>query len=167
MTHVVVNDASCLIDLRKGHLLHVLCRLPYRFIVPVPIRVSELLDFTPEEWALLDGGGMETYDLPPERMGDVFALKRQHGRLSANDCFCLVSAQCHEDGILLTGDGLLRTVAAATGVRVHGVLWIVDELSNANACENALLVAALEVWKADQSVFLPDNLIDQRLRRLR
>ena len=41
-----------------------------------PIRESELLDFTPKEWAILDGGGMETYDLPPERMADVFALKR-------------------------------------------------------------------------------------------
>ena len=54
MTCVVVNDASCLIDLRKGQLLHVLSRLPYRFIVPLPIRESELLDFTPQEWAILD-----------------------------------------------------------------------------------------------------------------
>jgi predicted nucleic acid-binding protein len=167
MTNVVVNDASCLIDLRKGRLLHVLRHLPYRFIVPLPIRESELLDFTPQEWALLDGGGIETYDLPPERMGDVFALKRQHGKLSANDCFCLITTKCHEDGILLTGDRLLRNVASAAGVRVHGVLWIVDELKAVNACENALLVTALEVWKEDRSVFLPSNLIDQRLRRLR
>lgn len=167
MTHVVVNDASCLIDLRKGRLLHVLSSLPYRLVIPFPIRESELLDFTPQEWALLDGGGMETFDLPPERMGDVFALKNQHGRLSANDCFCLVTTQCQEDGILLTGDSLLRKVATNAGVRVHGVLWIVDELKAANACENALIVSALEEWKADRSVFLPNNLIDQRLRNLR
>ena len=37
MTCVVVNDASCLIDLKKGELLHVLLRLPYRFIVPLPM----------------------------------------------------------------------------------------------------------------------------------
>ena len=167
MTDIVVNDASCLIDLRKGRLLHVLCHLPYRFIVPLPIRESELLNFTPQEWAILDGGGMRTYDLPPEHMGNVVALKRQHGRLSANDCFCLVTTQCHENGILLTGDSLLRSVATAAGVRVHGVLWIVDELHTANACESALLVSALEIWKVDRSVFLPGNLIDQRLRRLR
>lgn len=167
MTYVVVNDASCLIDLRKGRLLHVLCRLPYRFIVPLPIRESELLDFTPQEWALLDGGGLETYDLPPERMGSVVGLKRQHGRLSANDCFCLVTTQCYEDGILLTGDRLLRSVATKVGVRVHGVLWVVDELSAINACETELLVSALEVWKADRTVFLPDNLVDQRLMFLR
>lgn len=144
-----------------------LCHLPYRFIVPLPIRESELLDFTPQEWAILDGGGMETYDLPPERMNDVFALKRQHGRLSANDCFCLVTTQCHDDGILLTGDGLLRSVATAAGVRVHGVLWVVDELHNVEACDTTLLISALESWKADRSVFLPTNPIDQLLRRLR
>ena len=51
MTWIVVNDASCLIDLRKGQLLHVLLRLPYRFIVPLPIRMEELLDFTKEQVA--------------------------------------------------------------------------------------------------------------------
>jgi len=53
MTCVVVHDASCLIDLRKGQLLEVLCHLPCRFVVPLPIRESELLDFTPHEWAIL------------------------------------------------------------------------------------------------------------------
>ena len=125
MTYVIVNDASCLIDLRKGSLLHVLCRLPYRFVVPLPIRESELLDFTPQEWAILDGNGMETYDLPAERMNDVFFLRRQHGRLSVNDCFCLVTTRCHDDSILLTGDGQLRKVAEESGIQVHGVLWVI------------------------------------------
>ena len=71
-------------------------------------------------------------------MQEVSALKRRHGRLSANDRFCLVTAQCLEDGILLTGDGLLRTVAEAVGVRVHGVLWIVNALKAARACEDGV-----------------------------
>ena len=167
MIRVVVNDASCLIDLRKGRLLPMLCRLPYRFVVPLPIRESEMPTLTVQEWESLEHGGMETHDLPPDQMKDVFALKRRHGRLSANDCFCLVTAQCHEDGILLTGDRYLRSVAAALGVRVHGVLWIVDELAAAGACDDAFLIGALEIWKTDRSVFLPDHLVDQRLRRLR
>ena len=167
MSVVVVNDASCLIDLRKGRLLEVLHCLPFRFVVPLPIRESELLDFTPAEWAVLERGGMETHGLPPEQMANAFALKRQYGRLSANDCFCLVTAQCHEDSILLTGDRPLRTIATELGVRVHGVLWIVDELQAAHACDFALLTEALETWKSDRSVFLPDRLIDRRLRKLR
>ena len=160
MTDIVVNDASCLIDLRKGGLLPVLCRLPYSFIVPLPIRQSELLDFMPQEWAQLDDGGLSTYDLPPEQMEAAFALRHRQSGLSANDCICMITAQCHEEGILLTGDRLLRSAAEKAGVRVHGVLWIIDELKAANGCDDALLVSALETWKADRSVFLPEDLID-------
>ncbi len=164
MPLVVVNDASCLIDLRKGRLLRALCRLPLRLVVPLPIRESELLDFTPCDWETLDQGGMETHDLTPERVADALALARRFGRLSANDCFCLVTAQSHKGSILLTGDSLLRTVASAEGVRVHGVLWIVDQLRATNVCERALLIKALEDWKSDRAVFLPNHLIDRRLR---
>ena len=82
MTCVAVNDASCLIDLRKGQLLHVLSRLPYRFIVPLPIRVSELLDFTPQEWAILDGGGMETYR--PSSKTDGGCIRTKEATREAN-----------------------------------------------------------------------------------
>lgn len=167
MTCIVVNDASCLIDLRKGQLLHVLLRLPYRFIVPLPIRMEELLDFTPQEWRMLEDGGLTTYDLPGEEVAQVFALKREHGGLSANDCFALVTATCQENGILLTGDGQLRRVAAAHDVRVHGVLWIIDELHSAGACEAELLISALELWRDDRAVFLPPAEIASRLLLLR
>ena len=111
-------------------------------------------------------GVWETYDLPPERMADVFALKRQHGRLTANDCLCLVTTQCHEGGILLTGDSLLRKVAAEVGIKVHGVLWIIKEFTAADACDDALLIRALKIWKDDATVFLPKSEIEQQLRVL-
>lgn len=167
MTWVVVNDASCLIDLRKGGLLHVLLRLPYRFIVPLPIRMEELLDFTPQEWRMLEDGGLTTYDLPGEEVAQVFAIKREHSGLSANDCFALVTASCQENGILLTGDANLRKVAVARNVPVHGVLWIIDELRAAGACEADLLISALELWRDDRAVFLPLTEIENRLRHLR
>ena len=96
----------------------------------------------------------------------MFAIKREHSGLSANDCFALVTATCHENGILLTGDANLRKVAVARSVRVHGVLWIIDELRAAGACEVELLVSALQIWRADEAVFLPPAEIDKRLRRL-
>jgi len=167
VTCVVVIDASCLVDLKKGQLLHVLSRLPYRFIVPLPIREEELLDFTPQEWRMLEDGGLDTYDLPETEVAQVPELKHAHSRLSANDCFALVTTTRHEDAILLTGDGQLRKVAIARAVRVHGVLWIVDQLHAAGACEIQLLVTALEAWRADGAVFLSVAELDKRLRRLR
>lgn len=166
MTCVVVNDASCLIDLKKAALLHVLLRLPYQFVVPLPIREDELLDFTEQDWRMLEDGGLTTYNLPGEEVARVVALKREHSRLSANDCFALVTTTCQENGILLTGDNLLRKVATARAVRVHGVLWIIDEMHATEACEVELLVSALQIWRADDAVFLPAAEIDKRLRRL-
>jgi predicted nucleic acid-binding protein len=167
VTHVIVNDASCLIDLRKGRLLHVLCALPYRFIVPLPIRASELLDFTEQEWRLLDDSGMETYDLSPAQIGEAIQLRSRHARLSANDCMCLVCTRGHEEGILLTGDGLLRRVAGDMDVRVHGVLWIIDELKRTSLATHDRLREALTIWRDDKAVFLPPSEIEKRLRSLR
>lgn len=166
MTCVVVNDASCLIDLKKGALLHVLLQLPYQFIVPLPIREDELLDFTAQDWRMLEDGGLTTYDLPSSDVSRVAALKREHSRLSANDCFALVTTTRQENGILLTGDKLLRTVATKNAVRVHGVLWIIDQLYESRSCGDETLISALRIWQADAAVFLPDQEIEKRLKKL-
>lgn len=164
MTCVIVNDASCLIDLRKGGLLPVLCDLPYRFVVPLPIRESEVLDFSSEQWKQLDAAGMVTHNLPPGEVAQALALQARHPGLSANDCLCFVTALVHS-GILLTGDALLRKTAANRGLRVHGVLWIVDELEAAGACDRSLLIQALQVWQGDDTVFLPQQEVSDRLER--
>lgn len=116
---------------------------------------------------MLEDGGLATYDLPWEEVAEVFTLKQEHSRLSANDCFALVTTTCQENGILLTGDALLRKVAAARDVRVHGVLWIIDQLHAAEVCDGELLISALECWRDDGAVFLPGAEIDNRLRLLR
>ena len=115
---------------------------------------------------MLDDSGLETYDVPPDHMGKVFAMKKQHSRLSANDCMCLVTSQVHDNTILLTGDGLLRKVATAASVRVHGVLWIIDELHGEGLCSNELITGALITWRDDPAVFLPRDEIDKRLANL-
>ena len=162
---VIVNDASCLIDLRKGGLLGVLCNLPHQLIVPLPVRASEVLDFSDQQWRHLDDHGMITHDLTSAEVAQAFALKENHRALSANDCFCLVTALTNR-GILLTGDALLRGVATEKGLRVHGVLWVIDELAVAEACATSLLVEALRAWQSDSTVFLPQHEISKRLDSL-
>ena len=165
MTCVIVNDASCLIDLRKGDLLGVVCDLPYRFVVPFPVRAFEVLDLSEAEWQALDAAGMITHDLTPEEVGQAFMVKDRHPGLSANDCFSLVTATVYP-GILLTGDALLRKVAAGNGLRVHGVLWVVDELEAAAVCSRSVLSRALLAWQSDSTVFLPQHEISTRLEYL-
>lgn len=165
MTRVVVNDASCLIDLRKGGLLAALCNLPYQLVVPLSVRVSEVLDFSDEQWRHLDEHGLITHDLAPDEVAQAFVLKARHRALSANDCFCLVTALIHR-GILLTGYALLRKVATANGLRVHGVLWVVDELAAAGGCDASLLIDALRACETDSTVFLPRREVSRRLTDL-
>jgi predicted nucleic acid-binding protein len=167
VAYVIVNDASCLIDLHKGRLLHAMLSLPYHFVVPFPVRASELLDFTAQEWRVLDDGGMETFDLPPDAVGEALEIKAGRARLSANDCFCLVTTLRHEKAVLLTGDQHLRRTADEMGVEVHGVLWLLDQLREAGNSPLDLLLTALETWRNDPAVFLPGDEIESRLRVLR
>ena len=167
MIRVIVNDASCLIDLNKVGLLPAMLTLPHRFIVPLPIRYTEMLDLTKEDWQQLQDSGLETFDLPGELVAEVVGLAEENRGLSSNDCFCLVTARHVRDGMLLTGDMRLRRVARAAGVRVHGVLWIVDQLNATGLCGASRLIAALEAWRDDGTVFLPPTEVDNRLRRLR
>ena len=165
MTCVIVNDASCLIDLRKGGLLSVLCNLPYRLVVPLPVRESEVLDFSCPQWRQLDDAGMITHDLTPDEVAQALELKKRNPALSANDCFCCITALAYA-GILLTGDALLRKVASARSLRVHGILWIVDELDATGTCTDSLLAGALKRWRDDDTVFLPQDEIAKRLQHL-
>ena len=161
----VVNDASCLIDIHKGGLLAELCNLPYCFIVPSPIREFEVPYIPIRLWQQLEDAGMITHELIPDEVGQALTLMEHHPGLSPNDCFCLITALTHS-GILLTGDNLLRKVATANGLQVHGVLWVIDELDAKRICARSLLTQALEIWQGDNSVFLPQRDISIRLVRL-
>lgn len=166
MTPAIVNDASCLIDLRKGGLLSALCELPYRLVVPLPVRESEVLDFSKEDWRLLDDAGMITRNLTPDEVEKAHHLMGRDPKLSANDCFCVVVAQARA-GILLTGDSLLRRLATRYDLRVHGVLWVVDEVDAAGTLPRPVRSRALRIWESDKAVFLPQHEIAHRLARFR
>ena len=167
MTCVVVNDASCLIDLYKGRLLLATLELPYRFILPLPIRHSELLDLNERQWWRLDHAGLETFNLPPAQVIEAQQVRHAHPRLSLNDCFCLVTVRHQDRSMLLTGDKRLRRAAEVEGFRVHGVLWVIDQLHQAGVCCATRMIAALESWRDDPAVFLPEREVQVRLERLR
>lgn len=154
-----------MIDLEKGGLLISVLILPYRFVVPLPVRQSELLDFSNQLWKHLERSGFVIHDLTQDEIGSALSIKALHPALSANDCFCCVSALTHE-GIILTGDALLRRVAASQGLQVHGVLWMIDQLEDSGRIAQAKLVQALRIWRDDDTVFLPTDEITQRIDRL-
>ena len=46
----------------QGGLLGVVCDLPYRFVIPLPVQTSEVLDLSEAEWQPLDEVDMIAYD---------------------------------------------------------------------------------------------------------
>jgi hypothetical protein len=101
---VVINDACCLIDLHKVELIAAMLRLPYRFVVALPVRQNEVLDFSIKQWKAFESAGLEEIDLSSEQVGRAFQVRQQNAKLSAEDAFSLVLAQDIKDSMLLTGD---------------------------------------------------------------
>jgi PIN domain len=161
---IIVNDSSCLIDLRKGGLLTSALLLPFRFIVALPLVEAELNDFSKKDWQDLYARGMKVVDLDAKQVERAFALKTIYPGLSAYDCFSLALVESTKAAILLTGDQQLR---GALGVNVHGVLWICDQIEQAASMSFSDLADALERLQSDPLVFLPDAEVRQRIEKLR
>jgi hypothetical protein len=163
---VVINDASCLIDLRKVSLVEPTLRLPYHFAVALPVQTNELLDFSEDDWGRLQAAGLEIIDLGPDQVTRAMELRSAYSKLSAEDCFSLTLAESIEESILLTGDSSLNKVAQEFGIEVHGVLWVVDELHRHGVLAPKALCTCLETWRDDLLVRLPGDLIAERLHAL-
>ena len=112
MTTVVVNDASCLIDLHKGQLLNVMLTLPYRFVVPLPIRQAEALDLTDRDWQILQDTGLFTFDLPPELVDEATRIKTAHPKLSATTASVWYRPDARSEASCLPGSLLRKAYSA-------------------------------------------------------
>lgn len=164
---VIVNDSSCLIDLRKGGLLTTALLLPFRFVVALPLVTAELNDFDEAYWNDLRGRGLQIIDLKAAQVHRAIVLKSEFAGLSVYDCFSLALAETTPDAMLLTGDQQLRKRAGDVGVKVHGVLWISDQIEKMRTMAFSELADALARLDADPLVFLPAGEVAQRITRLR
>jgi hypothetical protein len=163
---IIVNDTSCLIDLRKAGLLHATLLLPYVFLIALPLLRSELVGFTKAEVDDLCARGLTAIDLPGEGVKRALDLRRLHPVLSINDCLSMALAESQPGCVLLTGDRSLRTRAAEVGIEVHGVLWVCDQLENGNVVSFASLHDGLSCLHSDPLVFVPKDEVEQRMARL-
>lgn len=163
---IVINDASCLIDLRKVDLIEAMLRLPYEFAVALPVASNELLDFSQDDWKKLSDAGLQQVDLSGAQVGRAMALRTAHPKLSAEDCFSFVLTQDSNKGILLTGDAALRAAVEAQGHECHGVLWVADELHAKKVVQPPKLIESLTIWNDDPLVRVPAQLIVARLKTL-
>lgn len=157
---LIVNDASALIDLFKVGLLRSYSNLNYRLLLPDVVE-DELLTLNDLDFREL---GFEIIELDADGMRKVKILRDSHQQLSVADTFALVVAESFVGSILLTGDAGLRRVAQARGVRVHGVLWLLDQLYESSLLDAAMIVTALQRFNEDRTIRLPQSALKTYLQ---
>lgn len=118
----LVSDTSVIIDLDRGDLLEAAFKLDDSLVVPDLLFEREL---DAEFGARLRALGIIIESLDGNEVRRATQLRRAEERLSVADTFAFALAQGRQ-WTLLTGDSVLRSVAEAEGVAVHGVLWIFD-----------------------------------------
>lgn len=163
---IIVNDSCALIDLKKGGLLEIFLGLPFTLVVSDSMLADEFLSFTKAEVALMRRK-MSVLSLTGDEMDLVQQARDQAPALSLHDCAAFVLAQREDDCILLTGDRRLRAKAEGTRIECHGVLWAVEQIQAAGLTTAKTLVKALEAWRDDSAVRLPQAELTQLIARLK
>lgn len=159
---VLISDTSVVIDLERAEILEYVFALPYRFVVPDALYEQELKDYGGER---LIAKGLQVRSLTGGQVQEAQRLRTLERRISIHDSYALSLAKA-EAAILLAGDAAMRRLAAAEGVRCHGVLWVFDQLEDKQSVSPALLFEALTRLVAHPRCRLPREEINLRLARL-
>lgn len=158
---ILVSDTSVLIDLERAALLEEMFLLPYEFAVPDLLYDRELAG---ELGDRLETLGLRIETLTPAEVVRATVVNREHARLSVPDTFAFAIAEVRRWG-LLTGDGILRTLATAQNLEMHGVLWLFDQLADGNHVELDRLHGGLTALSQHPRCRLPHNEVQVRLAR--
>lgn len=152
MSSVYISDTNIWIDFRNAGLLGALFSLPFDLCC-TDFVLNELDDFNHAE--LRDYGliVLEMDEGAIEKLGNLTA---EHNNSSLADVSCYLLAK-ETGNPLLTGDGQLRRQATKDGLRVHGALWLLDQLVDTNVITapaahgalTAMLVANARLPKAE------------------
>lgn len=124
---VLVNDASILIDLLKLDLLDPFFQLPCQFHV-TDLAAGEILEENVDELnRYIEKGTLLKRSFGFEELLEISQIQNTHRGLSLSDCSSVFLSK-KLSATLLTGDAVMRRVAKKNGIRVHGMLWVFEEM---------------------------------------
>ena len=160
---VCVSDTSVLTDLDRGSLLGAVFALPLVFVVPDLLYEREL---RPYGGSALLKHGLRVAALDGEGVIRALSFRRVRPSLSLADAFALALAT-ERRWTLLTGDRVLRSLAASESVVCHGLLWLLDRMLDAEVIDRSTLYSALRAISAHPRCRLPRAEVSKRLARWR
>lgn len=154
---VVVHDACALIDLLKGGLVEVWTKSG------IEIHTTELalLEVNDDATSLHQSGALKVVGISADELVNLVDFNQSYKALSLEDCSVLRLADALKVP-LLTGDRDLRIIAEKAGVRVHGMLWVLDQLVEGQYLSTAQALSALRTLRQSGSRF-PKDEVEMRI----
>ena len=152
-----INDANILIDIVQLDLVDPFLALAFEMYT-TDFVFEELESFQKE--ALLSEK-LIILKTNENELLHILELTTQHNGLSFEDCSVWYYAQKME-GVLITGDGKLRTKAKAAGIEVKGIIYIIEAIMKQNILEKLICIDKLEALKILNNR-LPIVEIDRRI----
>lgn len=157
---VCVTDANIWIDVHNADLIDAVFALPFTWRTPDIVLRNEVRTV---DQALLVELGLEERTLAGPELNRILELNALYPNPSPRDLAILVVADV-DGGIVVTGDGPLRSAAEAEGQTVHGVLWVLDQLVADDIITSARALTALNAM-IDQGSRLPAIPVQKRRRK--
>lgn len=166
---IVVNDTNILIDLFNAGLLPYCKKLNLDFrTLDVIINEIENTEQYSAVQNIIDEGTLTVHSLSGEQVGTVFQKVAEYQgvcNLSVEDISVMVYA-IDNDCRLLTGDKKLKDKATLENVKVSGILFLTDMLTQEAVISNDKMVSALERL-LNSNNRLPKKLIKERIATLK
>lgn len=158
---VAIKDANIVIDLVDAGLFSIWFSLGIR-TVTTDIVAAELS--RGKQWQqvepLIENGLFEVQDYTASDMVQAVNTSRECG-ISIPDATVLELSK-KLNAILLTGDRKLRSSSENKGIRVHGVLWVIDVLVEYQVIEKSRATASLRLLLSS-GARLPLEEVEKRL----
>jgi predicted nucleic acid-binding protein len=142
-------------------LLEAVFALPHGFAVPNVLYDREMQGDSREQLRRL---GLRVEEVSDAGVSNALRYRQVRTSLSVPDSFALALAK-EREWLLLTGDNVLRDLAAGENVECHGVLWVLDQLEQAGVPGLQLLHDGLSKLAGHSRCRLPAREITIRLER--
>lgn len=98
--------------------------------------------------------GLKTTDMTDEEFVLAVETRELHHKLSFYDCVAYAVAKTR-GWTLVTGDNRLRKLAQKNGIKVHGIVWVIQKCD----LNDARMKNILDTIRSDNTIRIPESLL--------
>ena len=161
---IIITDTNILLDIIDIEAVIQFFKLPYEFhttnFVIDEILISEQKEVIEK---FVNAGQLKVFNLSENEIETVKAFQTKRFFKGLTDKTVLWKAK-QLGSPLLTGDGKLRKEAQEQGIKVHGSIWVIENLAINQLIEKPYAVILLEKLKETNSS-LPIDEIDKLIKK--